>query len=165
MNRCLNLGRFDILTILNFWAINIICFSSYLGLELPLAEFYSSPCLDLAHILLNLLLSGSCFWCSCVNFSFLMLLICRNTNYFCILPLFFKLLSSLITCNNFLVKPRDFLRKQSCHLKINIVLLLSFWILCLILGSSLVAQRVKNPPTMQETLVRFLVWEDLLEKG
>ena len=30
---------------------------------------------------------------------------------------------------------------------------------------SLVVQLVKNPPAMQETLVRFLGWEDLLEKG
>ena len=30
---------------------------------------------------------------------------------------------------------------------------------------SLVAQLVKNPPAMQETPVRFLGWEDLLEKG
>ena len=29
----------------------------------------------------------------------------------------------------------------------------------------LVAQLVKNPPTMQETWVRSLGWEDLLEKG
>ena len=27
------------------------------------------------------------------------------------------------------------------------------------------AQLVKNPPVMQETLVRFLGWEDPLEKG
>ena len=27
------------------------------------------------------------------------------------------------------------------------------------------AQPVKNPPAMQETWVRFLGWEDLLEKG
>ena len=31
--------------------------------------------------------------------------------------------------------------------------------------ASLVAQLVKNPPAMQETLVRFLGREDLLEKG
>ena len=31
--------------------------------------------------------------------------------------------------------------------------------------ASLVAQLVKNPPVMQETLVQFLGWEDLLEKG
>ena len=31
--------------------------------------------------------------------------------------------------------------------------------------ASLVAQLVKNPPTMQETLVRFLGQEDPLEKG
>ena len=31
--------------------------------------------------------------------------------------------------------------------------------------ASLVAQLVKNPPAMQETLIRFLGWEDLLEKG
>ena len=29
----------------------------------------------------------------------------------------------------------------------------------------LVAQLVKNPPSMQETLVQFLGWEDPLEKG
>ena len=31
--------------------------------------------------------------------------------------------------------------------------------------ASLVAQRVKNPPAMQETSVRFLGQEDPLEKG
>jgi len=31
--------------------------------------------------------------------------------------------------------------------------------------ASLIAQMVKNPPAMQETPVRFLGWEDLLEKG
>ena len=30
---------------------------------------------------------------------------------------------------------------------------------------SLIAQLEKNPPVMQETLVRFLYWEDPLEKG
>ena len=32
-------------------------------------------------------------------------------------------------------------------------------------GASLIAQLVKNPPAMQETLVWFLGWEDPLEKG
>ena len=32
-------------------------------------------------------------------------------------------------------------------------------------GAPLVAQTVKNLPTMQETQVQFLVWEDHLEKG
>ena len=32
-------------------------------------------------------------------------------------------------------------------------------------GASLGAQLVKNPLAMQETLVRFLSWEDPLEKG
>ena len=32
-------------------------------------------------------------------------------------------------------------------------------------GASLIAQLVKNPPVMQETLVQFLDQEDLLEKG
>ena len=32
-------------------------------------------------------------------------------------------------------------------------------------GASLMAQLVKNPPTMQETLVQFLSQEDPLEKG
>ena len=31
--------------------------------------------------------------------------------------------------------------------------------------ASLVAQLVKNLPAMQETPVRFLGWEDLLEEG
>ena len=31
--------------------------------------------------------------------------------------------------------------------------------------ASLIAHLVKDPPAMQETLVRFLGWEDLLEKG
>ena len=32
-------------------------------------------------------------------------------------------------------------------------------------GASLKAQLVENPPVMQETLVQFLGWEDLLKKG
>ena len=31
--------------------------------------------------------------------------------------------------------------------------------------ASLIAQLVKNLPAMQETVVRFLGWEDLLDKG
>ena len=31
--------------------------------------------------------------------------------------------------------------------------------------ASLVDQLVKNPPAMQETSVRFLGWENILEKG
>ena len=31
--------------------------------------------------------------------------------------------------------------------------------------ASLVAQLVKNPPTIRETWIRFLGWEDPLEKG
>ena len=31
--------------------------------------------------------------------------------------------------------------------------------------ASLIAQLVKDLPAMQETLVQFLGWEDLLEKG
>ena len=33
------------------------------------------------------------------------------------------------------------------------------------MGTSLIAQLVKNLPTMQETPVHFLGWEDPLEKG
>ena len=33
------------------------------------------------------------------------------------------------------------------------------------LGASLRAQLIKNTPAVQETHVRFLGWEDLLEKG
>ena len=32
-------------------------------------------------------------------------------------------------------------------------------------GASLIAQLVKNPSSMQETLVQFLGWKDPLEKG
>ena len=32
-------------------------------------------------------------------------------------------------------------------------------------GASLLAQMVENPPTIQETRVRSLGWEDPLEKG
>ena len=31
--------------------------------------------------------------------------------------------------------------------------------------ASLIAQLIKNPSAMKETLVQFWVWEDLLEKG
>ena len=34
-----------------------------------------------------------------------------------------------------------------------------------VLRASLIGQLVTNPPAMQETLVQFLGWEDLLEKG
>ena len=34
-----------------------------------------------------------------------------------------------------------------------------------LMGASLVAQLVKNPPAMQETSVRFLGWEESLEEG
>ena len=40
---------------------------------------------------------------------------------------------------------------------------IQFWG-CRVFGF-LIAQLVKNPPVMQETLVQFLDWEDLLEKG
>ena len=35
----------------------------------------------------------------------------------------------------------------------------------LIIHNSLIAQLVKNPPAMQETLVQFPGWEDSLEDG
>ena len=35
----------------------------------------------------------------------------------------------------------------------------------LYIWTSLVAQLVKSPPTMWETCIRSLVWEDALEKG
>ena len=38
-------------------------------------------------------------------------------------------------------------------------------LMSIILRASLIAQLVKNPPAVQETLVRFLGLEDLLEKG
>ena len=46
-----------------------------------------------------------------------------------------------------------------------ISLLSRFFIVFLPRRGSLIAQLVKNPPAMQETLVQFLGHEDLLEKG
>ena len=37
-------------------------------------------------------------------------------------------------------------------------------VVSLVAGASLIAQLIKNPPAMQETPVRFLGWEGLLEK-
>ena len=42
---------------------------------------------------------------------------------------------------------------------------LSIYIVCLYMGASLVAQRVKSLPTMQKTWVQSLGWENPLEKG
>ena len=39
------------------------------------------------------------------------------------------------------------------------------WCLLLTCGASLTTQLVKNTPAIQETMVRFLGWEDPLEKG
>ena len=36
---------------------------------------------------------------------------------------------------------------------------------CIYIRASLVAQTVKNPPTMQETWAQLLGWEDPVEKG
>ena len=41
----------------------------------------------------------------------------------------------------------------------------SSWVPLVLRGASLIAQLVKNPPAMQETLVQFLALEDPLEKG
>ena len=43
--------------------------------------------------------------------------------------------------------------------------LTSLYDLVKFIRASLIAQLVKNPPTMQETLVQFLGREDTLEKG
>ena len=49
--------------------------------------------------------------------------------------------------------------KNPCYFFYGFILfLLQFW-------ASLIAQLVKNPPAMQETPVRFVGWEDPLEKG
>ena len=37
--------------------------------------------------------------------------------------------------------------------------------ICMYVNAFLVAQMVKNPPAMWETWVKFLGWEDPLEKG
>ena len=45
------------------------------------------------------------------------------------------------------------------------VTILEYWIDSVTFGASLVAQLVKNPPAMLETLVQFLGQEVPLEKG
>ena len=45
------------------------------------------------------------------------------------------------------------------------MLLLSLGVTMTMMKASLLAQLVKNPPAMQETLVQFLGWDDPLEKG
>ena len=42
---------------------------------------------------------------------------------------------------------------------------LDFLLVSTLVGASLVAQLVKNPPAMWETWVRSLGWEDPLEEG
>ena len=41
----------------------------------------------------------------------------------------------------------------------------SVWCIVVIEASLVAQMTIKNPPTMQETWVPFLGWEDLLEKG
>ena len=41
----------------------------------------------------------------------------------------------------------------------------SIYIMFMTIWASLMAQMVKNPPAVQETWVRSLVWEDPLEEG
>ena len=53
-------------------------------------------------------------------------------------------------------------REQVGHL---LDLLTPMLVLIILIGTSLIAQLVKNLPAMQETLVRFLSQEDPLEKG
>ena len=48
---------------------------------------------------------------------------------------------------------------------IHFSVLLSFNAKLVRIRASLLAQLVKNPPTMQETPVQFLGWDDPLEKG
>ena len=48
--------------------------------------------------------------------------------------------------------------REACGAGVIILLVSSPW-------ASLIAQLVKNPPAVQETLVYFLEWEDSLEKG
>ena len=45
-----------------------------------------------------------------------------------------------------------------CQINIKSHMLVGLW-------ASLIARLVKNPPVMQETLVQFLGWKDLLDKG
>ena len=59
--------------------------------------------------------------------------------------------------------------KDYCELKENLFFRLRnvalFWHHPSYVGDSLVAQRLKRLPAMQETTVQFLGWEDPLEKG
>ena len=55
-----------------------------------------------------------------------------------------------------------FLTPSSCYFIVGIKKCHQFLYVNLV---SLIAQMVKNPPAMQEAPVRFLGWEDPLEKG
>ena len=50
-------------------------------------------------------------------------------------------------------------------MKYNIIFRDDHFVVNILIWASLVAQLVKNPPAMQETLVRFVGQEGLLEKG
>ena len=54
---------------------------------------------------------------------------------------------------------------ENMTLKHLMILAYYFIFYCLIYRASLVAQLVKNLPAMCETWVRYLGWEDSLEKG
>ena len=56
---------------------------------------------------------------------------------------------------------------KTWHMFVIIIIVVNIFIrgVTFLLGTSLIAQLVKISPTMQETLVCFLGWEDPLEKG
>ena len=67
-------------------------------------------------------------------------------------------------CWNFV----DFFSRQNLVCKSIISFFLEIrriYALLLLFGASLITQLIKKPPALQETPVRFLGWEDLLEKG
>ena len=51
------------------------------------------------------------------------------------------------------------------HIHVYISIIYLFECYTVISRASLIVQLVKNLPAMQETPLRFLGWEDLLEKG
>ena len=53
---------------------------------------------------------------------------------------------------------------SQCTLESSFLMLSMDGLICAI-SDFLIAQLIKNPPAMQETVVRFLSQEDLLEKG